>query len=71
MRGERATVAQAAYTGRARLKAVGGRARAERTVNMWRMSVTLDMSKLSAWLNLCAPCRESKGGHAVRGEGAG
>ena len=32
------------------------------------MSVTLDVSKLSGWLNAAAPCRESKGGHAVRGE---
>ena len=33
------------------------RARAERTVNMSRTSVTLDMSKLSAWLNADACCR--------------
>ena len=55
-------------TGRAQLKAGGVRARAERTVNMYCVFGALDMSKLSAWLNLCAPCRESKGGHAVRGE---
>ena len=36
---------------------VGGRARAERTENMFRWSVTLYMSKLSAWLNTDAPCR--------------
>ena len=42
---------QAARTGRARLKAVGARARAERTVNMLPMLVTLDVSKLSGWLN--------------------
>ena len=30
------------------------------------MSVTLDVSKLSGWLNDDAPCRESKGGSAVR-----
>ena len=35
---------------------------------MRRMSVTLEVSKLSGWLNLFAVCRESKGGHAVRGE---
>ena len=35
------------------------------------MSVTLEVSKLSGWLNADAPCRESNGGHAVRGEGAG
>ena len=35
----------------------GGRARAERTVNMNCMVVTLDVSKLSGWLNTDAPCR--------------
>ena len=35
------------------------------------MSVTLEVSKLSGWLNAAALCRESNGGHAVRGEGAG
>ena len=35
----------------------GGRARAERTANMAYMSVTLDVSKLSAWLNANADCR--------------
>ena len=44
-------------TGRARLKAVGGRARAERTENIHFMSVTLDVSKLSGWLNTGAYCR--------------
>ena len=29
----------------------------ERTVNMWFISVTLDVSKLSGWLN-AEPCRE-------------
>eukprot|EP00964_Phaeocystis_antarctica_P109098 scaffold73594_cov55-Phaeocystis_antarctica.AAC.1 len=32
------------------------------------MVVTLEVSKLSGWLNSYACCRESKGGHAVRGE---
>ena len=32
------------------------------------MSVTLEVSKLSGWLNADAFCRESKEGHAVRGE---
>eukprot|EP00964_Phaeocystis_antarctica_P026935 scaffold15160_cov57-Phaeocystis_antarctica.AAC.2 len=32
------------------------------------MSVTLEVSKLSGWLNTAAFCRESNGGHAVRGE---
>eukprot|EP00964_Phaeocystis_antarctica_P099930 scaffold65681_cov57-Phaeocystis_antarctica.AAC.1 len=35
------------------------------------MSVTLEVSKLSGWLNADAYCRESNGGHTVRGEGAG
>ena len=43
--------AVAACMGRARLKAVGARARAERTSNMPTMVVTLDVSKLSGWLN--------------------
>ena len=34
------------------------------------MVVTLEVSKLSFWLNADARCRESKGGHTVRGEGA-
>ena len=37
-------------------------------VNIQRMSVTLDVSKLSGWLNADADCRESKGGHTVRSE---
>ena len=40
-------VSQAARTGRARLKAGGGRARAERTWNMPYIVVTLDVSKLT------------------------
>ena len=32
------------------------------------MVVTLDVSKLSGWLNTDADCRESKAGHALRGE---
>ena len=35
---------------------------------MERMVVTLEVSKLSGWLNADAVCRESKGGHTVRGE---
>ena len=37
-----------------------GRARAERTANISRMSVTLDVSRLSGWLNADAPCRVKK-----------
>ena len=40
----------------------------ERTLNMLDMSVTLEVTKLSGRLNADAPCRESKGGHAVQGE---
>ena len=38
-----------------------GRARAERTENMYPMSVTLDVSKLSGWLNADAYCRVERG----------
>ena len=48
---------QLACTGTARLKAVGARARAKRTWNMLYMVVTLDVSKLSGWLNATASCR--------------
>ena len=44
------------------------RARVERTQNISFMFVTLDVSKPKGWLNADADCRESKGGHAVRGE---
>ena len=44
-------------TGRDRPKAGGARARAERTQNMRYMFVTLDVSKLSGWLNTDANCR--------------
>ena len=49
------------------LRAGGGRARAERTENIWRMFVTLDVSKLSGWLNADAPCRVERRAHAGRG----
>ena len=48
---------QAACTGRARLKAMEARARAERTPNMPYMVVTLEVSKLSGWLNADESCR--------------
>ena len=50
----------AACTRSARLKALGARARAERTRNMDCMVVTLDVLKLSAWLNTDAPCRAER-----------
>ena len=40
----------------------------ERTLNMYCMSVTLEVLKLSGWLNADRLCRGSKEGHAVRGE---
>ena len=48
---------------------VGDRTGVEHTLNIWFMVVTLDVSKASGWLNADALCRESNGGHAVRGEG--
>ena len=35
------------------------------------MSLTLEVSKRSGWLNDDADCRESNGGHTMQGEGAG
>ena len=52
---------------RARLQIRAGHGE-ERTKNMEFMYVTLEVLRLSGWLNLFANCRESKGGHAVRGE---
>ena len=43
--------------GRTQLWRLAGRARAERTKNMYCMLVTLDVSKLSGWLNAVASCR--------------
>ena len=40
----------------------------ERTWNMPCMFVTLEVSKLSGWLNNLAACRESEGEHVERGE---
>ena len=42
------------------VKAGGVRACAERTLNMDLMSMTLDVSKLSGWLNADANCRVEK-----------
>ena len=41
----------------------------EHTSNMWLMSVTLEVSKLSGWLNADAPCRGSKGRACGAGRG--
>ena len=49
-----------------------GWARAERTQNMRYMSVTLDVSKLSGWLNADARCRvERRAYDAGRGAACG
>ena len=40
----------------------------ERTLNMLSMFMTLDVSKLSGWLNANAPCRESKRRHSMWSE---
>ena len=37
-----------------------GRPRAERTENMYHMLVTLDVSRLSGWLNADAYCRAKR-----------
>ena len=49
-----------------------GRARGERTQNMYAKLVTLDMSRLSGWLNETADCRVDRGttgGGATCGQG--
>ena len=52
------------------MKAGRARACAERTKNMPLMSVTLDVSKLSGWLNADASCRvERRAYDAGRGVG--
>ena len=40
---------------------------AERTLNMFHMFVTWDVSKLSGWLNAVASCRIEEG-HVMRAE---
>ena len=49
--------ARAARTRRSRDWRAGGGQGSERTSNIWRMSVTLEVSKLSGWLNALAYCR--------------
>ena len=66
VRGRGATAAQAACLGRVRLKAGGARARAERTWSIWCMVVTLDVSKLSGWLNAFAFCRVERRAYDAR-----
>ena len=51
---------------------LGARARAERTLNMPLMSVTLDVSKLGGWLNATVFCRVERSVYdAGRGAGQG
>ena len=57
VRGRGAMAVQAACTGRDPKQGWGARARAERTVNMPSMVVTLEVSKLRGWLNAGASCR--------------
>ena len=54
---------------RAHGEGMAKRLRGERTKNMPSMSVTLDVSKLSGWLNVDAACAESKGADAGRDAG--
>ena len=65
--GWRATAAHAACR-RGRDCRLGAGRGEERTWNMPNMAVTLEVFKLSGWLNAYAYCREPKGGHTVRGE---
>ena len=58
----RATTVQAACRG-GRDGRYGAGHGEERTWNMPLMLVTLEVSKLSGWLNASAYCRGSKGGH--------
>ena len=54
--GRGAAAAQAACRETPTVEAADG-ARAERTANIHPMLVTLDVSKLSGWLNAVASCR--------------
>ena len=65
-------VAQAA--GRPPTVEAESKARAERTLNISAMSVTLDVSRLSGWLNADADCRVERGsigGGATCGQAGG
>ena len=56
-----AAAAAHAACGKAPTVQAEGRARAERTPNIHSMLVTLDVSRLSGWLNADAHCRVKKG----------
>ena len=62
--GRRTTAAQAACRRGLDCRLGAGHGE-ERTSNMKRMVVTLEVSKLSGWLNDDAACRVSKEGHTV------
>jgi hypothetical protein len=68
---------QAACTGKGPTQGLGAKGtRAERTWNIWNMSVTLEVSKLSGWLKACAFCRVEgracdAGGRGASREGTG
>eukprot|EP00964_Phaeocystis_antarctica_P045980 scaffold26514_cov53-Phaeocystis_antarctica.AAC.3 len=64
--GPRALEAQAACRGGLDCRFGAGQG-AERTANMPYMVVTLEVLKLSGWLNADALCRESKQGHMMPG----
>ena len=61
MRGEADDHGARSVQERARLQTGGGARGGDRTLNMWFMAVTLEVSKLSGWLKADARCRESKG----------
>eukprot|EP00964_Phaeocystis_antarctica_P032501 scaffold18408_cov61-Phaeocystis_antarctica.AAC.2 len=63
----RATAAHAACGGGRGCRLGAGHGE-ERTPNIWCMVVTLEVSRLSGWLNTVAYCRESKEGLTVRRE---
>ena len=62
----RATAVHAQLAGEGSTAGLGAGHGEERTWNMRYMLVTLEVSKLSGWLNALALCRESNGGHTVR-----
>ena len=65
-----AAAAQAARTRRTQLEGWAQSTRGERTSNMPPMTVTLDVSKVSCWLNAVAPCRVGRRA-CDEGRGAG
>ena len=62
--GRRVTAVHAACRGGELDCRSGARHGEERTTNIWYMFVTLEVSKLSGWLNADAFCGVSRGGHA-------